>query len=140
MKSKLLVSLIVLSSLALTSCSDLPPGAVRPLVAAATGAAIQYAKVTPAKRGEIARTTVAVGNLYDRFSAGHVPTPAQFHLAMEDYLPDNPSKPVVEIGLDALYSTWYPRFSNKIPQIQFDYLTNFLLGAKDGALPFVAGP
>ncbi len=120
-----------------TSCGSMTPATMRPLVAAGTSAAIQYA-AKPPQRAQVAQEVVAVGNLYDKFSAGHVPNPAQFHLALEQYLPENQSKAITIVGIDALYAGWYPYFADKIPQIQFDYLTNFLLGARDGAQPFVA--
>lgn len=132
---KTILALITCAAL-FTSCAQ-GPTAIRPLVAAGTAATLQYV-IKPAQRGEVARNTVAVGNLYDKFSAGHVPTPDQFRLALDQYLPNNPSKMLTETGLATLYAAYYPRFQNAVPQLQFDYLTNFLLGARDGASAFVS--
>lgn len=132
-----LLPLLIASGFLLQGCASGPgPQAIRPLVAAATAATIQYA-IPKEKKAEVAKNTVAAGNLYDKFSSGHVPTPDQFKLALDTYLPNNPSKVLTETSLLSLYSAYYPQFKDKIPQLQLDYLTNFLLGARDGATPFI---
>jgi hypothetical protein len=126
-------------ALSFTGCSNTPPEAIRPLAAAATAATIQYA-VPQRQRIQVARNTVIASALYERYSAGNIPTPAQFQLVLVDVLPNNESKPITMAGLVSLYSAYYPRFQGGVPQLQLDYLTNFLLGTRDGASPFVPVP
>lgn len=138
MKIFLTISLAI-AAISFNGCANgPPPEAIRPFVAAGVAATIQYG-IPKEKKTEVAQNTVAVGNLYEKFSGGQVPTPDQFKLALDTYLPNNPSKILTETGLISLYSAYYPKFKDKLPQVQLDYLTNFLLGAKDGALPFT-GP
>ncbi len=128
--------LLIALCLTLSGCGNMTPSMARPLAAAATAAAIQYA-VPPAQRVEVARNTVAASQVYTEFSGGHVPTPSQLNTALERVLPNNPSKALTQAGIISIYTAYYPRFQNAIPATQFDWLTNILLGTGDGAAPFL---
>lgn len=137
MKTKHLISVIAL--LLFTSCAQLTPEALRGFAAVGTGVALQYA-VPKAQKASVAANINAAGNLYTQFSNGAVPTPAQLTLALNTYLPSNETKALTISTIVGIYGGYYPQFKDEAPTEQLDYLTNFLLGARDGAAPFVAPP
>lgn len=115
------------------------PGRVGTVAALGTGLALQYA-VPKDKQVSVARGIVKASDLYTTFSNGSVPTPAQFQLALHNYLPENNTKALTELTLAQIYAENYQYFKDREPTVQLAYATSLLLGARSGASSFTGTP
>lgn len=135
MKKYILISIL---AVALTGCAIFQsPELTQVLFSGGVSSAIQYG-VPKDKQSEVAAQIVAASDLYNSLAGPNgVPSPEQFKIALDKYLPANASKALAETTLIAVYAVYYPDISGKAPKDQLAFLGNFLTGARAGAQPFV---
>jgi hypothetical protein len=133
--------LSILTAIALGACSQYNPALVRPYAYTGASAAL-YAAYTqsPAKAQEVAKDFVSGKQAFDSLGGGAVPNAAQVALALNTYLPANPSRPVVAATASTAWAIFYPQIKDKGSPVVQDALTNVLLGFQDAATPYLPNP
>lgn len=133
---------LILPLLALAGCATAPlnEDSITPLITLGVANAIQFG-VPKAEQIQVANEVIAAGDLYNSLAGPNgIPTPQQFSVALNKYLPENNTKALSITELVAVYSVYYPDFKGQAPADQLAYLAKFLNAARAGASPFVTAP
>lgn len=132
------LSIILTLAVLISGCAIFEnPVSRRVVIAGAVSSAIRWG-VPVEKQAEVARQITAASQIYNSLAGPEgIPTVDQFTSALDKYLPNDPSKPLAETALIAIYSGYYPEISKKAPKEQLAWLSDFLVAASTGAAPFL---
>lgn len=93
--------------------------------------------VEPADRADVAADLYAVATVFNQFSAGHVPTPAELQAAMQLVAPKHADEWVtLTTDISAIWAAVYPNVHGN-SHLALEYLAAISLGCQDAASAFL---
>lgn len=135
---KYILTPLIAVALLLQSCAVFQNEALTQSIVAAA-VSVTLSRVPEAARAKVAADVTIASDLYNALVGPEgVPSPSQFALALDKYLPNDSYKALAEAALNGLYAGFYPQIAAKSPKDQIAYFGNVVLaGFKAGAAPYV---